>query len=157
MGPGDAVPLKPLAISATVVPEVSSSGHQPTIPDGGGTQDTTVTAWLHVLLFPHVSVTIQVRVMTLGQTPLVTVPSTAIVKLVPQQEGVAVGGSKVQVETQVTVLLLTQVRVGGMVQALEQHCVRVTLSICAPPTSPVLGWRLNAMVRVEELGTKLVQ
>jgi hypothetical protein len=86
------------------------------MPDGGGTQDSTVTVWLQELLLPQVSVTTQVRVMTLGQTPLVTVPRTAIVKLVPQHEGVAVGGSKINVEPQTTVLLLAQVRVGGLVQ-----------------------------------------
>src|SRR5260221_10463107 len=51
----------------------------------GGVLSITATLWLHVLVFPHGSVTTQVRVITLGQIPLVTVPSTAIVRLVPQQ------------------------------------------------------------------------
>src|ERR1035437_6315077 len=38
----------------------------------GGVGSTTVTVWLHELVFPHKSVTRQVRVMICGQIPLVT-------------------------------------------------------------------------------------
>src|SRR5450631_1695831 len=49
----------------------------------GGLVDTTVTAWLQVPLFPHKSVSSQVRVITVGQAPLVTVLATVTVTLVP--------------------------------------------------------------------------
>jgi len=38
----------------------------------------TVTVWLQLVLLPHASVISQLRVMTCGQTPLVTVPVKVI-------------------------------------------------------------------------------
>src|ERR1017187_3144393 len=53
----------------------------------GGLVFTTVTVWLHLLLLPQASVNSQVRVMTHGQGALlVTVLTTGIVTLLPQQE-----------------------------------------------------------------------
>ena len=40
------------------------------MPEGAGTQEATVTVWLHWLVLPHVSVTVQVPVITRGQGPL---------------------------------------------------------------------------------------
>ena len=62
----------------------------------GGTVSAKVTDWLHILVFPHASVASQVRVMTCGQTPFVTVLRTVMLTLVPLQLSVAVGGSKCQ-------------------------------------------------------------
>jgi hypothetical protein len=67
----------------------------------------TVTVWLHVLLFPHESVTNQVRVISRGQEPLVTVLKTEIEILVPQQL-VAVGGVKTHFDRQPTTRLVAQ-------------------------------------------------
>ena len=43
----------------------------------------TVTTWLHVLLLPQASTASHVRVINCGQEPLVTVPATLTVTLVP--------------------------------------------------------------------------
>src|SRR5213076_3002332 len=77
---------------------------------------TTVTFWLHSAVLPQASVACQVRVASnvLPQWPvrLVTVPRMAMVTL--PQASVAVGASKVQLLVHSTVLLGTQVRVGGV-------------------------------------------
>ena len=59
------------------------------------------------------SVAFQVRVMSHGQEPLVTVLKTVIVTLVPQQMSEAVGESNDQLEPHSTVLLVAQVMTGG--------------------------------------------
>src|SRR5580765_3546486 len=47
----------------------------------GGVVSTTVTVWLQVFVCPQSSTPCQVCVMTHGQLPLVTVPTTVIVTL----------------------------------------------------------------------------
>ena len=65
---------------------------------------------------PHRSVACHVRVMAWEHAlPLVTVPSTTTVTLVPLQASKAVGASKLQAAPHSTVLLLAQVRTGGRV------------------------------------------
>src|SRR5487761_1955933 len=83
--------------------------------DTGG-QHKTVMVWLQVLVLPQQSVANQARATAsgCGQTPLVTVLSTLTVTPV-QHASEAVGGSKVQGTPQSTVLLLAQVRTGGVV------------------------------------------
>src|SRR4051812_5892301 len=80
----------------------------------GGVVSTTVTVWLHVAVWPQSSTALQVRVMTFGQVPLVTVLRTVTVTFPgPPVAGLGqgftgVGGSKVQVEPHSTVLLVAQ-------------------------------------------------
>src|SRR2546423_988502 len=81
----------------------------------GGVVSTTVTVWLHVSVWPQSSTPCQVCVITQGQLPLVTVPTTVIVTLPgpPAASGhwlVQPGGSKVQVVPHSTVLLVAQMR-----------------------------------------------
>src|SRR5258707_10420316 len=57
---------------------------------------TTVTVWLQVFVLPEQSAASQVRVMTCGQIPLVTVPKMLRVTLAPLQASTAVGGAKNQ-------------------------------------------------------------
>ena len=51
----------------------------------GGVVSTSVTVWLQVARLPQQSTAAQVRVTVCGQMPLVTVLTTLIVTLVPQQ------------------------------------------------------------------------
>jgi hypothetical protein len=88
------------------------------MPEGGGTQDTTVTVWLHVLVLPQRSVAVQVRVMICGQTPLVTVVKVSVT-LVPLQMSLAMGASKLQAVPQGKVLLVAQVMTGGVVSTVQ--------------------------------------
>ncbi len=81
----------------------------------GGVVSTTVTVWLQVAMLVHTSWICQVRVMTIGQIPLVTVSSTVRVTLVPLHAPKAVGESKLQVVPQLTVLLVGQLGTGGEV------------------------------------------
>jgi len=76
----------------------------------GGVVSTTDTIWLQVLVLPQASVANQVRVMTRGQIPLVTVLSTVSVTFAPLQLSLTVGASKVQAVPQLTVLLVAQLR-----------------------------------------------
>ncbi len=80
----------------------------------GGVVSTTVTVWLQVLVLPHESVASHVCVMTCGQVPFVTVLNTVIVTLVPLQVSKAAGGSKVHALPHCTVLLVAQVKTGGV-------------------------------------------
>ncbi len=71
--------------------------------------------WLQVALLPQQSVACQVRVMSRSQPcPLVTVPTTVMVTLVPQQASMALGGSKLQGVPQITPLPGAQVMSGGV-------------------------------------------
>jgi hypothetical protein len=83
----------------------------------GGVMSTIDTIWMQVLVLPQASIATQVRVMTRGQTPLVTVLSTVSVTFVPLQLSLTVGASKVQAVPQLTVLLVAQLRAkaGGQV------------------------------------------
>ncbi len=81
----------------------------------GGVLSTTVTPWLHVLLLPQMSTACHVRVMSCGQVPFVTVLRTLTLTLVPLQVSKAAGGSNVQAVPHSTVLLLAQVKTGGVV------------------------------------------
>src|SRR5271156_1346422 len=78
----------------------------------GGVVSTTVTVWRQVLVSPQPSANSQVRVMTCGQTPLVTVPVTVMSKLVLVpgtllvQQVEAEGASNVQVLPHCTVSLV---------------------------------------------------
>ena len=97
----------------------SQLGLSTTMLDGhvmvGGMVSTTVTVWLHVAVLVQQSMACQVRVMFHGHRPLVTVLTTAMVTLVPQQTSEAVGRSNDQFEPHWTVLLAAQVMTGGMV------------------------------------------
>src|SRR5712671_3238754 len=77
---------------------------------------TTVTFWLHSAVLPQASVARQVRVASkvFPQWPvmLVTVPRMVIVAL--PHVSVALGASKDQALAHSTVLLATQVMVGGV-------------------------------------------
>jgi hypothetical protein len=66
------------------------------------------------MLFVQQSVSIQIRVATGGQGPLVTVDKTVMVRPVPQQELRTTGGSKAQEEPHATVLLVAQATIGGV-------------------------------------------
>src|SRR5260370_42024051 len=82
----------------------------------GGVVSTTVTVWLHVALLEQQSVACHVRVIASEQAvPLVVVPVTVMVTLVPQPTSEAVGASKLQAEPHCTVLLLAPVITGGVV------------------------------------------
>src|SRR5438093_13293295 len=82
----------------------------------GGVVSTTVTFWLQSAVLPQASVARQVRVVSDGRAPcpvrLVTVLRMVMVTV--PQVSLAVGGSKVQVLVASTVLLGTQVMVGGV-------------------------------------------
>src|ERR1039457_6135519 len=102
-----------------------------TIFDGhritGGMVSTTVTVWLPVALLLQRSVACQVRVMSCGQRPLLTVLRTVIVTLLPLQASTAVGRSKLHVEPHCTVLLLAQVITGGVVSTTVTVWLQVAL------------------------------
>src|SRR2546430_2472103 len=66
----------------------------------------------------------QVRLMTCGQEPLVTVLITPMVTLVPQQKSKTKGVSKVQAVPHTTVLFV-QNRPGGMLSRLVTYSVKV--------------------------------
>src|ERR1035437_2571384 len=70
-------------------------------------------------------VTTQVRIIVSGHGLLVTVLRMPTVRFVPQQMSVAVGGSNIQAEPAVTVLLGTQVMLGGVVSTTVTVCVQV--------------------------------
>src|SRR6266403_2096277 len=94
----------------------------------GGVVSTTVMIWLQVALLVQQSVACQVRVMTDGHAELlVVVPSTLIVKLVPQQRSTALGGSKLQAAPHSTVLLVAQVNTGGVVSTMVTVWLQVAL------------------------------
>src|SRR5262245_42319181 len=85
----------------------------------GGVVSMSVTVWLQgALLLLQLSMACHVRVTVAGQLPFVTVLITLIVTLVPLQLSFAVGKSKVHAEPHSTVLLLTQVMVGGVVSTI---------------------------------------
>src|SRR5206468_3904600 len=82
----------------------------------GGVVSTTVTIWLHGALLEQPSVACQVRVITCEQAvPLVVVPTTLMVTLVPAQTSEAEGASKLQAEPHWTVLFVAHVMTGGVV------------------------------------------
>jgi len=97
----------------------------------GGVVSTTVTVWLQVAVLLQASVAIQVRVMTCGHTPLVTVLRTVSVTFVPLQLSLAVGASNVQAVPQLTVLLVAQVRTGGVVSTTVTVWLQVVLLVHA--------------------------
>src|ERR1039458_9502671 len=81
----------------------------------GGVVSTTVTVWLHSAWLVHASTAVQVRVAVkvLPQVALVTVPTMLTTGAAPHTS-VAVGASNVQAVPHSTVLLGTQVMVGGV-------------------------------------------
>ena len=91
----------------------------------GGVLSTTVTVWVQVLLLVQQSVATQVRVMTVGHEPLVTVVREVMVTFVPQQASVAVGVSKDQTLPHCTVLLLPHVMTGGIVSTTVTCWVQI--------------------------------
>src|ERR1035441_368628 len=95
------VTLEPLQASvAAGASKVQPRPHCTALSGGqinaGGVMSTMVTTCAQTLLLPHGSVAVQVRVMTCGHTPLVTVLTTERVTLEPLQASVTVGGSKAQ-------------------------------------------------------------
>jgi len=83
----------------------------------GGMVSTTVTVWLHWSWLVQSSIACQVRVMTMGQVPFVTVLTTVTTTPllgVPgggEQLFVQVGGLKDQFVPHCTVLFVAQIRV----------------------------------------------
>src|SRR5437773_6814776 len=82
----------------------------------GLVESTTVTFWLQSAVLPQASVARQVRVASkvLPQWPAVLVSVLRIVIVALPQVSLAVGASKVQALVQSTVLLGTQMIVGGL-------------------------------------------
>src|SRR6266704_393936 len=82
----------------------------------GGVWSSTVTFWLHSAVLPQASVARQVRVASkvLPQWPVRLVTVLRMVMVAVPQVSLAVGGSKFQVLVHSTVLLGTQVMVGGV-------------------------------------------
>src|SRR5205809_7913765 len=82
----------------------------------GGVVSTTVTFWLQSAVLPQASVARQVRVASkvLPQWPVVLVTVLTMMRVTLPQVSLAVGGSKDQVLVHSTVLLDTQVMVGGV-------------------------------------------
>jgi len=91
----------------------------------GGMVSTTVTVCVQSVVLVQQSVACQVRLMICGQTPEVELLMTVIVTLVPQHASVAEGGSKVQAVPHCTVLLVAQVRTGGVVSTIVTVCAQV--------------------------------
>ena len=81
---------------------------------GGFVLIATVTVWLQLLVWPHKSVAVQVRVTTVGHRLLVTVVKVTVT-FRPLQLSLAVGGLNLQSKPQATVLLVEQLIVGGVV------------------------------------------
>src|ERR1035437_7304068 len=101
----------------------------------GGVVSTTVTIWRQVLVFPQASMTSQVRVMTCGQTPLVTVLATVITTFEPLQASVTIGALKLHSVPHCTVLLLAQFSTGGFVLTT----VTVWLQVLVGPQSSAIS------------------
>src|SRR5207245_7809710 len=82
----------------------------------GGVVSTTVTFWLQSAVLPQASVARQVRVASkvLPQWPAGLVTVLRMVTVTLPQVSLAVGGSKLQMLVHSTVLLGTQVIVGGV-------------------------------------------
>src|SRR5678815_2637478 len=96
----------------------------------GAVVSTIVSTWLQVLLLVQASVASQVRVIVNEQSePLVTVPMTAIVTLVPLQASRAEGSSKLQFERHSAVLLVTQVITGAVVSTTVTVWLQVALLV----------------------------
>src|ERR1035437_8886939 len=77
----------------------------------GGVVSIIDTVWLQVLVWPQASTSCHVRVTTVGQAPLVTVPITTR-ELVPWQGVAASGGSNDQAVPHCTTLLVEQASSG---------------------------------------------
>src|ERR1041384_7101029 len=82
----------------------------------GGVWSSTVTFWLHSAVLPQASVARQVRVASkvLPQWPVTLVTVLTMLIVTARQVSLAVGGSKAQGLVHSTVLLGTQVIVGGV-------------------------------------------
>src|SRR5438552_2397394 len=85
----------------------------------GGVVSTSVTFWLHSAVLPQASVARQVRVASkvLPQWPVKLVTVLAMVRVTLPQASLAGGGSKAQALVHSTVLLGTQVMVGGVLSS----------------------------------------
>src|SRR5438034_11171708 len=85
----------------------------------GGLVSTTVTVWLHDATVPQSSLACQVRVITCGHEPLVTVVTPRKTTPLPgvpgcgQQALVGVGGLKFHVVPHSTVLFGAQISANG--------------------------------------------
>src|SRR5947209_5546608 len=82
----------------------------------GGVWSSTVTVWLHSAVLPQASVARHVRVASkvLPQWPTVLVTVLRMVMVTSPQVSLAVGALKVQTLVHSTVLLATQVIIGGV-------------------------------------------
>src|SRR5258708_22611514 len=120
-----------------------------------------VIVWLQLLLFPHGSVAVHVRVAAkvLPHSPFVTVPKIKV-RLVPQASPRAVGGSKSQVEPHSTVLLVEQLIVGGVMSTTVTLWPQMLLlphaSIAAQVLVAVNVLPHNALVAVPKVTIRLV-
>src|SRR5689334_25394267 len=96
----------------------------------GGVVSRRVTVWLHSATCPHALVACQARVMTVGQTPLVTVCSTRIATLLSQHEARTVGSLKLHDEPHSTTRLLAHcsVRHGPVEQGMKKNADSPTAS-----------------------------
>jgi len=90
----------------------------------GGVVSCTRTSCVQMLLFVQQSSANQVRRMTCGHVPLVTVPNTVRVTLEPQQASTAVGVPKVQEVPHSTIWSGGQMMTGGTVSLTVTTCVQ---------------------------------
>jgi len=98
----------------------------------GGVVSTMVTTWLHVAMFVQQSTACHVCVMMVRHEllpALVTIPRLEIVTFVPQQESIAVGGSKLHETLHWTVLLLAQEMTGGVVSVITMVSTHVAVLV----------------------------
>src|SRR5262245_59299456 len=91
----------------------------------GVSAHVTVTTCAHVLLLPHPSVANHVRVTDCWQSPFGTVLMMVTVIFVLQS--LAIGASKLQFVKQSTVLLVAQVRTGGVVSITVTVCEQLVV------------------------------
>jgi hypothetical protein len=97
------------------------------------------TLWLHVALFPQLSVARQVRVAVkaLPHEPLVTVLTITTGTLAPLATSMAMGLSKVHGARQLTTLFVAQVMTGAVVSLTVTVCVQLTLLLQPSATSQI--------------------
>src|SRR5437773_461442 len=118
----------------------------------GGVLSSTVTVWLQSAVLPQASVARQVRVASkvLPQWPVMLVTVLRMVMVTLPQVSVAVGVSKLQLLLHSTVLLGTQVMVGGVVSRTVMVCTRLVL---LPESSVAVQVRETTLVPPQPLVT----
>jgi len=118
----------------------------------GGVVSVIATVWLQVVLLVQQSVACHVRVMIVWQeSPFVTVFRTVSVRLVPQQTSEADGSSKFHAAPHSTVLLVAQVRTGGVVSVIVTVWLHVALLVqqsVACHVRVMVVWHASPLVTV---------